>query len=138
MDVSQTEAIVEDFHNLNYATQDDSSMLAACGHSFNSTSVNELLEVKTPEIRKNFTCLEDSLLSIRNQLNMDDSKRLQIEPDCVFSDAFSYYKRADFDPKIPLKVIYKGQAAVDGGGVLRQFYFDVFSAVEECWEGIPQ
>ena len=36
LDVSQTETIVEDFHNLNYATQDDSSMLAACGHSFNS------------------------------------------------------------------------------------------------------
>ena len=69
---------------------------------------------------------------------MDDSKRLQTEPNCVFSDAFSYNKRADFDPKIPLKVIYKGQAAVDGGGVLRQFYFDVFSAVEECWEGISQ
>ena len=36
LDVSQTETIVEDFYNLNYATQDDSSMLAACGHSFNS------------------------------------------------------------------------------------------------------
>ena len=68
---------------------------------------------------------------------MEDSKRQQIEPDCVFSDALSYYKRADFDPKIPLKVIYKGQAPVDGGGVLRHLY-SVFSAVEECWEGIPQ
>ena len=37
-----------------------------------------------------------------------------------------------------MKVIYKGQPAVDGGGVLRQFYSDVFSAVEECREGIPQ
>ena len=27
---------------------------------------------------------------------------------------------------------------MDGRGVLRQFYFDVFSAVEECWGGIPQ
>ena len=37
-----------------------------------------------------------------------------------------------------MKVIYKGQAAVDGGGVLSQFYSDGFSAVEECREGIPQ
>ena len=27
---------------------------------------------------------------------------------------------------------------MDGGGVLRQFYSDVFSAVEECREGIAQ
>ena len=60
LDVSQTETIVEDFYNLNYATQDDSSMLAACGHSFNSAPssdynfsadfsnfVNELLDAKT-------------------------------------------------------------------------------------------
>ena len=68
---------------------------------------------------------------------MDDAKRLQMQPDYVFSDALSYYKRADFDPKISLKGIYKGQAAVDGGGVLRQLYSDVFRAVEECREGIP-
>ena len=150
-DVSHTESIVEDFHNLNYATQDDSSMLAACGHSFNSepssdynfspdfsTFVNELLDAKTPEISENFTSLEDSLICLRKQLNMDDSKRLQIEPDYVFSDVLSYYKRVDFDPKIPLKLICKIQAPVDGGGVLRQFYSDGFSAVEECRERIPQ
>ena len=92
-------------------------MLAACGHSFNSapsldynfsadfsTFVNELLDTKAPEISENFT-IDDSLLCLRKQLNMDDSKRLQIEPDYIFSDALSYYKRADFDPKIPLKVI---------------------------------
>ena len=114
LDVSQTGTIVEEFHNLDYATQNDSSMLAACGHSFNSapssdhnfsagfsTFVNELLDAKTPEIRENFTSLEDSFLSLRKQRNMDGSKRLQIEPDYVFSDALSYYKRADFDPKIP-------------------------------------
>ena len=99
-DVPHTESIVEDFHNLNYATQDDSSLLAACGHSFNSapssdyyfsadvsTFVNELLDAKTPEISENFNSLEDSLLCLRKQLNMDDSKRLQIEPDYIFSDA---------------------------------------------------
>ena len=52
--------ILEDFHNLNYAIQDDSSMLAACGHSFNaapssdcnfsadfSIFVNELFDADT-------------------------------------------------------------------------------------------
>ena len=46
-------------------------------------------------------------------------------------------KKLALTPKIPLKVIYKIQAAVDRGGVLRQFYSDAFSAVEECREGIP-
>ena len=55
----------------------------------------------------------------------------------MFFDALPYYKRADFEPKIPWKVIYKGQTSVDGG-VLTQFYSDVFSGVEECQEGIPQ
>ena len=35
-EMSHRESIVEDFHNLNYATQDDSSLLIACGHSINS------------------------------------------------------------------------------------------------------
>ena len=77
--------------------------------------------MQTLEIRENFTSLEDLLLCLRKQLNMNDSKRLQIEPDYVFSDTLSYYKRADFDSKTPLKVIYKGQDAVDREGVLRQF-----------------
>ena len=90
-------------------------------HSFNSAPssdynfsadfsgfLNELLDANTPEISENFTSVEDSLLCLRKQLNTDDSKRLQIEPDYVFSDALSYYKRADFDPKIHLKIIYKG------------------------------
>ena len=115
-DVLHTESIVEDFHNLNYATQDNSSWLDVCGHSFNSvpstdynfsadfsTFVNELHDAKAPEISENFTSLEDSLLCLRKRLNMDDSKRLQIEPHYVFSDALSYYKGADFNPKISLK-----------------------------------
>ena len=39
-----------------------------------STFVNELLDAKTPEISENFTSIEDSLLCLRKQLNMDDSK----------------------------------------------------------------
>ena len=90
-------------------------------HSFNSAPssdynfsadisgfLNELPDANTPEISENFTSVEDSLLCLRKQLNTDDSKRLQIEPDYVFSDALSYYKRADFDPKIHLKIICKG------------------------------
>ena len=66
-------------------------------------------------------------------------KRLQIEPDYVFSNALLILqKELTLTPKIPLKVIYKGQSPVEGWGALRQLYSDVFSAVQECREGIPQ
>ena len=111
-DVSHIESIVEDFHNLNYATQDDSSILAACGHLFNSapsldynfsadfsTFLNVLLDAKTSEISENFTSLEDSLLCLRKQLNMDDSKRLQIELIMCFLMLYHITKELILTPK---------------------------------------
>ena len=42
-------------------------------------------------------------------------KRLQIEPDYVFSNALLILqKELTLTPKIPLKVIYKGQSPVEG------------------------
>ena len=34
----------------------------------------------------------------------------------------SYYKQLDFDPKKRLQIQYRGQPAVDTGGVTRQFF----------------
>ena len=78
-------------------------MLTGYEHPFNSapspdynysadlyTFVNKLLDVRTPEIRGNFTSLEDSLLCSRKKVNMHESKVQQIEPCYVFPDALSY------------------------------------------------
>jgi hypothetical protein len=49
-----------------------------------------------------------------------------IQKICSLSDALQVYKHPNFDPAHPLIVKYKQQPAVDTGGVLCEFYSDVF------------
>lgn len=58
-------------------------------------------------------------------------KKIEIDPDDIISDAISYYKSLDFDPHCPLRVTYTSQPAIDSGGVLRQFYSDLFEGLAE-------
>lgn len=82
--------------------------------------------------------LDESLNLLKKNMKTDGSvKRLIIEPDYLFTDAMSYYKAADFDATLPLKIRYEGQVAIDGGGVLRQFFQDIFDAAETGSDGVP-
>ena len=56
-------------------------------------------------------------------------KKLHVDPDNIIDDAVSYYKSTDFDPYCPLRIAYTSQPAVDSGGVLRQFYSDLFEGL---------
>lgn len=58
-------------------------------------------------------------------------EKLEVDPDDIISDAISYYKSIDFYPYCPLRIAYKLQAAVDSGGVMRQFYSDLFEGLAE-------
>ena len=55
-----------------------------------------------------------------------DAKKVKIDPEDLLSDALQVYKHPNFDPAHPFIVQYKQQPAVDTGGVLREFYSDVF------------
>ena len=60
----------------------------------------------------------------------------------LIGDAASYYKSTDFDPSCPLQISYTSQPAVDSGGVLRQFYSDLFEGLADgkltvIFEGEP-
>lgn len=55
-----------------------------------------------------------------------EGKKVKIDPEDLLSDALQVYKHPNFDPVRPLIVQYKSQPAVDTGGVLREFYTDVF------------
>ena len=57
------------------------------------------------------------------------AEKLTVDKEDLLSDAFYYYKHKDFDARTPLRVRIKNQAAVDTGGVLRQFYSDVFASL---------
>lgn len=49
-----------------------------------------------------------------------------------------YFKNSAFDPKVQLAISYKGQSAVDAGGVVRQFYTDVIEQLQSGCQDIPQ
>ena len=40
-------------------------------------------------------------------------------------EALVYYKHPSFDSSIPLRISFKGQPAIDTGGITRQFFSDV-------------
>ena len=41
----------------------------------------------------------------------------------------AYYKSIQFDASCPLRIIFQGQPAIDSGGVLRQFYSNLFEGL---------
>ena len=53
-------------------------------------------------------------------------------------EALAYYKSIELDPSIGLFIQYKGEAAVDTGGVLKQFSNDVFIQMVDACKEIPQ
>ena len=55
----------------------------------------------------------------------------------ALEEALAYYKSSEFQPNIKLAFQYKGQAAIDTGRVLCQFYSDVFCQMMEGGGDLP-
>lgn len=75
-----------------------------------------------------------SLKSVLQHLwknHSEEKVKLRIDPEDILQDAFAFYKSSSFDESCPLRIVYNGQPAADSGGVLRQFYSDVFNKVVE-------
>ena len=79
----------------------------------------------------------DELRSLKSVLqylwknHSEEKVKLRIDPEDILQDAFAFYKSSGFDESCPLRIVYNGQPAADSGGVLRQFYSDVFNKVVE-------
>lgn len=58
-------------------------------------------------------------------------QKVNINREDLLLDAICYYKDPDFDPRKRMRVCSKDQVALDTGGVLRQFYSDVFVALSQ-------
>jgi hypothetical protein len=69
---------------------------------------------------------DKSILQLLKKKLTKEGKKVKIDPDDLLCDALQVYKHPSFDPTHPLVVQYKHQPAVDTGGVLREFYSDVF------------
>ena len=73
-----------------------------------------------------------SLSSILRKLSSkltQSTIKLTVDEDDVVTDAIAFYKRSTFDASRPMMVRYSGQPAIDTGGVLRQFFSDVFQGI---------
>ena len=89
--------------------------------------INELLDnqSKKPNDALSFNSLKSALTFLNSKLG-EERFRLRVQPSFALEDAFSYLKGNDFDPTHVLVTTFKGQPAIDTGGVLRQFYTDCF------------
>ena len=78
----------------------------------------------------------DSLKSLLNELgkNMSQEKvKVTIEEEDILNDALTYYKSPAFDAKKKLRIRFKGQPAVDTGGVTREFFTKLFQVICEMF-----
>ena len=86
---------------------------------------------------------KEGLSSLLHHKLLEEKKRLLVDEDYLIEEALSYYKNIDYNPKIPLKISFKNQAAVDAGGPLRQFFSSIFDQLTEptsiyvLFEGSP-
>ena len=78
----------------------------------------------------------DSLKSLLKELgkNMSQEKvKVTIEEEDILNDALTYYKSPAFDANKKLRIRFKGQPAVDTGGVTREFFTKLFQVVCEMF-----
>jgi hypothetical protein len=95
------------------------------GGDINST-LDSLLEPAKDENLEKPTCLSEILPKLKEKMKTRPAK-LTVDVNDLFNDAISFYKNSEFNPEQPLRVTFDEQPAIDGGGVLRQFYTDLFS-----------
>lgn len=63
----------------------------------------------------------------------DRKSKLKIDKEDLVNDATVYSKDSSFDPKNPLRIVYKDQSAADTGGVLRQFFMDLLLSLSTLY-----
>lgn len=77
----------------------------------------------------------DSLTMLQDKVKGDSVKVKVDEEDCLL-DALGIYKKPTFDPTSPLTIRFKGQPAVDTGGVLKQFFSCLFQQMITGVDGL--
>ena len=55
--------------------------------------------------------------------------KVKIEEEDILNDSLAHYKCPEFDVKKKLRIQFKGQPAVDTGGVTREFYTKLFQVI---------
>ena len=102
----------------NSSVETITNTLSSCGGDINST-LDSLLN-KESEVKS----LPEVLEKLKLQMKSRPAK-LTVDQDDIFNDAIAFYKDAAFDPEVPLRINFVDQPAIDGGGLLRQFFTDL-------------
>ena len=84
----------------------------------------------------NFDTLADTLKFLKEAMSSEVEK-LKVDEDDILSDALAYFKSPSYDPKVPIKIKFTGQPAVDTGGLRRQFFTSLYEQLIKGGEGIP-
>lgn len=66
----------------------------------------------------------ESLLEQLGTKVKGDVFKIKVDPGDILGDALAIYKHPEFDSASPIRVTYRGQPAVDLGGVKHQFFTD--------------
>lgn len=97
----------------------------------NNVDDDDDIELLTPAFEQGD--LKCELQSLQNNFSLEEKVKLKVDEEDLFQDAMSYYKDIEFDPKKRLRVLYRGQAAADTGGVIRQFYTQLLNAISNTF-----
>ncbi|PFX11272.1 hypothetical protein AWC38_SpisGene25106, partial [Stylophora pistillata] len=88
-----------------------------------------------PSTERKPLCLSDILSKLRNEMN-NGSEKLKVDEDDIVSDVLHYYKESEFNPRKRVPISLNVRVAIDTGGILRQVFSDVFSALAENKDGL--
>ena len=83
-----------------------------------------------------FQSLQGALKYLKSKMS-DDSERLKLDEEDVLSDVLTYLKNPSINIHKPLQVCYRGQPAIDTGGVYRQLFTTVYEQILSWADEIP-
>jgi len=99
----------------------------------------EKLSDKPATCKQSGACMDASQVLKNLKLKMKgygQAEKIKVDREDLVLDLFHYYKDSDFNPELQIKIQFRGEPAIDTGGVLRQAYEDAFLALAKGDAGL--
>lgn len=99
----------------------------------------EKLSDKAATCKQPDACLDASQILKNLKLKMKgygQAEKIKVDREDLLLDFFHYYKDSDFNPALQMKIQFRGEPAIDTGGVLHQAYEDAFLALAKGDAGL--
>ena len=94
-----------------------------------SSDDDSLLQPSFPPSKEKIDSLQSLLKELGKNMSEERVKVKIEEEDILNDDALAHDKSPEFDVKKKLRIQFKGQPAVDTGGVTREFYTKLFQVI---------